>query len=338
VRSPRRTVAPGPPSGYVEAMRSPYLSPRTEPLARYALGCMNFGWRTPKADALRILARAMDEGVGLLDTANIYADGESERIVGEAARGRDVLVASKVGYARVGGRLEGLGREAVMSACDASLSRLKRDRIDLYYLHVPDGETALEETLGALHDLLSVGKIGAWGVSNHAAWQILELSQLARSFELPPPAAAQQLYNVLVRQLDIEYFAYTRRHPLHTTVYNALAGGLLTGVYRFEDDAPKGTRFDKSPIYRRRYWQRALFEAVEQLKEVAAAEGVSLARLAYAFLLRRPGVDSVVLGPRNEAHLEDALAARGHVLSPDALAKIDAVHVGLVGTDVHYAR
>lgn len=307
--------------------------------ATLALGCMNFGGRTPKAEALAVISAAIDAGIDLLDTANVYGDGASERIVGEAMRGvAGVRVATKVGLGRADGRAEGLAPARVRAACEESLRRLGRDHIDLYYLHAPDPLTPPEATLEAVAGLLEAGTIGAWGVSNFASWQILELRGLAERAGMPAPAVAQQLYNALVRQLDVEYFAFARRYPIHTTVYNPLAGGLLAGTHRFEAPPARGSRFDKNGMYRRRYWQRAAFEAVEAMRAVAAAEGISMATLAYAFVLGRPGVDSVLAGPASRAQLEDALLARTVTLSPEALARLDAIHVELVGTDARYAR
>lgn len=304
--------------------------------ASLALGTMNFGGRTSRDEALRIVARAVDAGVDLLDTANVYTDGASERIVGEAARGKPVRVATKVGLARVGRRPEGLGADTILAACDASLARLGRDAIDLYYLHAPDPNTPHEETLGALASLFQAGKIRAWGVSNFASWQILELMQAAPTFGLPAPAVAQQLYNALVRQLDVEYFAFARRHPIHTTVYNPLAGGLLAWRYRAGEPPPKGSRFEKNAMYRGRYFRPALFRATDALAAVAADEGLSLVELAYGFVLGHPDVASVLVGPGTVAHLDAALAARP--LSPEARARVDAVYLDLVGTDARYAR
>jgi len=322
-------------------MSDPYLDPRPEASgpAPLALGTMNFGKRTPREVALRILARAADAGVTLLDTANVYNDGASEQIVGAFMRGRaHVQVATKVGFARVNGRPEGLSRAAVLAACEASLTRLGVDTIDLYYLHAPDPSTPFEETLSALATLLERGQIRRWGVSNYASWQILELRSLAAAAGMPAPAVAQQLYNALVRQLDVEYFAYARRHPIHTTVYNPLAGGLLAGARAFADAPPKGSRFDGNALYRRRYWQRALFAAVDDLRALAATDGLSLLQLTYAFVTGHPGVDSVLIGPGSEAHLDDALAARTLALSPATRRAVEAVYTDLVGTDARYAR
>ena len=299
---------------------------------------MNFGKRTARAESLRLVERALDAGVGLLDTANVYNNGESERIVGDAVRGRTVLVATKVGAARIGNQSEGLAPARILAACDESLSRLKTDVIDLYYLHTPDPLTPPEATLEALGALLSAGKIRHWGVSNYASWQILHWRQLAASAGLPAPAVAQQLYNALVRQLDVEYFKFTRSFPIHTTVYNPLAGGLLAGHHSADAPAPKGGRFDNNAMYRRRYWRPALFTATEALRAIAASEGLTLVELAYAFALGHPGVDSVLVGPASIEHLEAALAARAVNLSEDARNAMRDVYVDLVGTDASYAR
>lgn len=318
-----------------------YLTPRTSDVAApFALGCMNFGKRTPRAEALRVVGRALDAGLGLLDTANVYNQGESERIVGDALRGRRdrVLVATKVGAGRVGNEPEGLAPERILAACDESLARLKVDAIDLYYLHTPDPLTPPEATLEAIGALLASGKIRHWGVSNYASWQILRWRQLAAASGLPAPAVAQQLYNALVRQLDVEYFKFTRAFPIHTTVYNPLAGGLLAGKHAAEGAPPKGGRFDNNTMYRRRYWRRALFDGTEALRAIAAKEGISLVELAYAFVLRHPGVDSVLVGPASSEHLDAALAAASVTLSDDARSAVRDVYVDLVGTDASYAR
>src|SRR5437868_2975832 len=174
---------------------------------RLSLGTMNFGKRTPPAVSIQIIARAEECGIVFLDTANAYNDGESERIVGRAIAGRreEFLVATKVGLARIDGKPEGLGGERVLRACDESLSRLGTEYIDVYYLHAPDPRTPIEQTLGAIATLLGAGKIRAWGVSNYASWQILEMFGHAERLGLPRPALSQVIYNLLVRQIEIEY-------------------------------------------------------------------------------------------------------------------------------------
>ena len=321
-------------------MLDPYFRPRGDGPALLALGCMNFGKRTAADQALAIIDRALGEGIGLLDTANVYNQGESERIVGRALRGRRdrVLVASKVGLDRVGRKSEGLAGPAVRAACEASLKRLGTDRLDLYYLHAPDPETPIEQTLDAVGTLLAQGRIRHWGVSNFASWQVLELMHLAEQRGLPGPVVAQQLYNPLVRQLDIEYFAFARRYGIHTTIYNPLAGGLLAGKHHPDEPPAVGSRFDDNRMYQRRYWSQTLFDAVEALRAIARTEGMDLVTLSYAFCLGHEGVDSMLIGPGSLPHLDAALAARDVRIPAAVRDQVLAVGGNLAGTDVRYAR
>ncbi len=301
---------------------------------------MNFGKRTSREESLRIMARALDAGIALFDTANAYNGGESERLVGEAVRGKhdQVLVATKVGFGRTSGAPEGLSAARIAAACDESLGRLGVGAIDLYYLHVPDPTTPIEESLGAMHELLRAGKVRRWGVSNYASWQILEIMQLADRAGMPRPVVSQQMYNLLIRQLDVEYFKFSRRYPIHTTVYNPLAGGLLAGKHERDRSTLAGSRFDHNALYARRYLSDAFFDATEQLAAVAADAGMRLLELAYAWEARRPGVDSVLVGPGSVAHLEDAIAAVQKPVPEEASRKVDAIHRALAGTDATYAR
>jgi aryl-alcohol dehydrogenase-like predicted oxidoreductase len=306
---------------------------------RLQLGTMNFGKRTPEADSVRVIRRAIERGVTFFDTANAYVDGESERIVGRAvAKERDqVILATKVGFGRIAGKPEGLGRARILAACDESLKRLGTDRVDLYYLHVPDPRTPLAESLDALAELLEKKKILHWGVSNYASWQILEMMHLADARKMPRPVMSQQIYNVLIRQLDIEYFKFTAAHPLATTVYNPLAGGILSGKHTM-GASQKGTRFDGNRLYQGRYWNDTTFERVAALAEVAREEGVDMVTLAHAWVAGRPGVDAILLGPASVEHLDSAIDACQKTLSPAACARIDALSRTWAGTDVTYAR
>ena len=301
---------------------------------------MNFGSRTPAPEAARIVDRAIERGAIHFDTANMYGDGESERIVGVALKGhRDrVQIATKVGLLRQSGRPEGLSRGRVIAALDESLARLQTDRVDLYYLHAPDPSTPISQTLEAIAALLQSGKIGGWGVSNFAAWQIGELNAACDAQKLARPARAQMLYNVLVRQLDLEFFAFARKNPIHVTVYNPLAGGMLARSPAPGAAIPAGSRFASNAIYRKRYWTDALFGLAQRLGEVARAEGMELVTLAYAWLAGRPGVDSVLAGPGSVAHLDAAIDSCAVELPAPLRAKVDDIHRAFVGTDASYAR
>lgn len=328
-------------------MRQPSIQPWIEPIparaeraAAVAVGTMNFGKRTPEAESVRIIERALERGLAFFDTANAYNDGESERILGRAlGKRRDsVFIATKVGFGRVAGKLEGLSRETVLRAAGESLSRLKIDYIDLYYLHVPDYSTPIEETLDAVEELFATGKIRRFGVSNYASWQVLQIMLSCDRRKMPRPVVSQVLYNLLIRQLDIEYFKFTREFAIHTSVYNALAGGLLSGRHERAAPIPKGSRFDGNKLYRERYWSDRFFDLVDEYRAVASEEGMSLVELSYAWLAGRAGLDSILVGPASVEQLDAAVEACAKSVSPEARAKIDAIHKAFLGTDASYAR
>lgn len=323
-----------------------WLRPRRadEPV-RLALGAMNFGDKTDEATAARIIARAIERGITLFDTANAYAGGRSEEILGRAlraeagARRHDLAVATKCGFGRVSGRLEGLAPATLVRACEASLARLGLERVEIYYLHVPDYSVPLRDSIGALAALHRDGKIAAYGMSNYASWQLLEADGFAREAGLFGGTIAQQLYNLLVRQLDVEYFAFTAAHPRHTTVYNPLAGGLLASPPNETTAEPaRGSRFDGNALYRRRYWSPPVIARAQRYAALAAAHGLSPAALAYGFLAARPGVDSILVGPRTMEHLDTALDALATPLPPGVLSAIDELHREDLGTDASYRR
>ncbi len=321
---------------------APWLERRSSPEQPLALtvGTMNFGARTPAPEAERVVARALERGARFFDTANLYGNGEAERILGRALRGRrsEVGIASKVGLARVAGKPEGLSGPQVVRAVDEVLQRLGTDFLDVLYLHAPDARVPPEETLQALLGLWKAGKVRHWGVSNFAAWRILELNSLSDSLGLPRPAVSQVLYNLLVRQLEVEYLDFTARHPLHTTVYNPLAGGLLTDRYVPGAPAPQGSRLASNRLYQRRYFSERLLTLAGAFATVAREAGLSLLELAYAWLASRPGVDSLVLGPGSVEHLDAAIEACARRLPDDVLRRVDDVYREYLGTDASYAR
>jgi aryl-alcohol dehydrogenase-like predicted oxidoreductase len=308
--------------------------------AKLFLGAMNFGKRTPEAESKAIVARALELGILHIDTANAYGDGISETIVGQALRGKrdKVTIATKCGFGRTAGKPEGLSRARIREAIDGSLSRLGTDWVDVYYLHVPDHRTPIDETLDAVAELLDAKKILAWGVSNYAAWQILEMLHKADARKMARPVIAQQLYNVLIRQLDVEYFAFARAYELFTTVYNPLAGGLLSGKHSRDGSTQSGSRFDKNRLYQGRYFTDAMFDRVDALAKVAAEEGMTVLELSYAWLAQAPGVDSILVGPASVKQLDDGVAACARDVSEGARGKLDALYRGWLGTDTYYVR
>jgi aryl-alcohol dehydrogenase-like predicted oxidoreductase len=301
---------------------------------------MNFGGRTPADEAERVVRRALDRGVTAFDTANVYQDGESERILGRALRGRrdEVEIATKVGLRRVRGKPEGLAPEQVIRALEESLGRLGVDRVDVYYLHAPDPATPIEETLSAIDALLDQEKILSFGVSNYASWQIMEMIARRDAAGRPRPAVSQVLYNALIRQLDVEYAAFSRRYAVPNAVYNPLAGGLLAGRHEGPAAPQAASRFQDNRMYQRRYWSERMFELVAAYKGVAGGEGISLLELAYAWVAGREVVDSILVGPASVAHLDAAVDACARTLSPEATRRMDEIHTAYLGTDATYAR
>jgi aryl-alcohol dehydrogenase-like predicted oxidoreductase len=305
---------------------------------------MNFGRRTPEGEARAMIDRAIERGVLLLDTANIYNGGESERVVGKAIAGRRdrVLVATKVGLDRRVDRRskkpEGLSKASVLAALDASLGRLGTDHVDLYYFHAPDPETPFAETVEVAAELLRSGKIRHLGLSNFASWQVLEIQHLCAKLGVEGPRVSQVLYNALVRQIEIEHLGFARAHGVHVTVYNALAGGLLTGKHRPDAPAEAGSRFDTNVVYRKRYWSARFFELVEAFGVEAKQAGMSLADLSYGWLAARPGVSSILIGPATLGQLDQALDACARPLDAAVVGRIDALFRDFQGTDATYAR
>lgn len=301
---------------------------------------MNFGTRTDEGESRRIIDRAIERGVTVLDTANFYGDGASERIVGRAIAGRrdSVTLATKCGLVRRGGAAEGLSAVAIRRALEESLARLAVERVDIYYLHAPDPLVPFAESLAAIDELARGGRIGRLGLSNFASWQILEIDGLATANGGLRPAIAQQIYNLLIRQLDIEYWRFAAAHPIHTTVYNPLAGGLLARDAERGEAPPAGSRLAVQAHYRRRYGSERMFERVVAYRGLAREAGLTLLELAYSWLAGRPGVDSILVGPATVAHLDAAIDACARPLSQGTRAAIDTLHRDFAGTDACYAR
>ncbi|MEU0478952.1 aldo/keto reductase [Streptosporangium sp. NPDC006013] len=313
-------------------------------LSRLVLGTMTFGDTTDAREAERMLDTALEAGVTGVDTANVYASGATESILGPllATRRDRIVLATKAGMPHPdAGDHAPLSATALRACLEGSLRRLDVDHVDLFYLHQPDRRTPLAETLGTIAELVAEGKIGALGVSNYAAWQIAELNHAADAAGAPRPVVAQQLYNLLARRVEEEYLEFARASGLTTMVYNPLGGGLLTGRHTFEQD-PAAGRFGDSklaPMYRERYWSPALFEAVTALGGIAEQAGVPLTELSLRWLLHRDGVGAVLLGGSRVEHLRANLAAAAAgPLPEDVVAACDRVGATLRGPMPAYNR
>jgi aryl-alcohol dehydrogenase (NADP+) len=308
------------------------------PVGRFVLGTATFGAQCDEAASFAILDHADDLGIDMLDTADKYpigsgweSAGATESIIGKWLQGRRdrFLVATKV-HGRTGPRPwdQGLSRRHVIDAAEASLRRLGTDRIDLYQLHRPDPATPIEETLGALDDLVRAGKVRYVGCSNFLAYQVARALGRSELHRFAAFASVQARYNLLFREHERELFPLCCEESLGVLAYNALAGGMLTGKHRPDGTSAAGTRFDApgaGGLYRQRYWHDEAFDAVERLGALAGEAGFTLPVLATAWLLGRPGLTSVILGATRPDQLDLAAAARGVDLGIDLLAELDAV-------------
>lgn len=312
-----------------------YLDPRSDAAPpALVVGTMNFGKRTPEPEAHRIVQRALERGLTFFDTANVYVDGESERILGRALGNRraQARIATKVGIGKMSDP-EGLAPERVAAALEESLRRLGTDRVELYYFHKPDHSRELAPALRAMEKLIASGKIGAFGASNFASWQLLEMIHAGLK-----PRVSQQMYNLLVRQLEVEYFRFARKYGVHTTVYNPLGGGLLAGKVRRNSAPEPGSRFDQNPMYQRRYLTDRFFELADAFARLAAEAGRTPVELAYQWVAARPGVDSILLGPASVEQLDAAIDAVDKPLPKEVIDRADELHRAFQGTDASYAR
>jgi aryl-alcohol dehydrogenase-like predicted oxidoreductase len=312
-----------------------YLEPRNDasPPA-LVVGTMNFGKRTPEPEAHRIVHRALERGLTFFDTANVYVEGESERILGRALGNRraQARIATKMGIGRVG-EPEGLAPERIAAAIEESLRRLGTDRVELYYFHQPDHSRESAPSLRAMEKLIANGKVGAFGASNFASWQLLEMINAGLK-----PRVSQQIYNLLVRQLEVEYFRFARKYGVHTTVYNPLAGGFLAGKVKRDAPIEPGSRFDKNPMYQRRYLSDRFLDLAEAFARLAAEAGRTPVELAYQWVAARAGVDSILLGPGSVEQLDAAIDAVDKPLPKEVIDRADELHRAFQGTDANYAR
>ena len=294
------------------------------------LGAMMFGpWgNDDRADATRIIHRALDAGINFIDTADVYSGGVSEEIVGEALAGKrdDVFLATKFFMPMDEGdpNQRGGSRRWIIREVENSLRRLNTDYIDLYQVHRPSPDTDVEETLGALTDLVRQGKVRYIGSSSYSGSQIVEAKWASRERNLERFVTEQPPYSILTRGIEEDVLPTVQRHGMGTLTYSPLAGGWLSGRWR-KDSAARPTssarpsaRFDMSqPANQRK------LDIVEELAQVAEWAGVTLIEMAIAFVINHPGVTSAIVGPRTMDQLESYLPAADTVLAPEVLDRID---------------
>jgi len=309
-------------------------------VSEICLGTMTFGgnedagmWKAigslPQADVDAIMDKALAAGVNFFDTADVYSFGASEQRLGQALKNlgvarKDVVIATKVyGQMGPGPNDRGASRGHIMDSVKASLDRLQTDHIDLYQIHANDAVTPIEETLRALDDLVSQGLVRYVGVSNWAAWKIAKALGLSEAKGYARFETLQAYYTIAGRDLERELVPMLTSEQLGLMVWSPLAGGLLSGKFgpgSNNDTAARRTTFDFPPVNRDRAW-----DCVEVMREVGEAHGVSVARVALAWLLAKPHVMSVIIGAKTVEQLDDNLAAANLVLTPEDMTKLDAV-------------
>jgi aryl-alcohol dehydrogenase-like predicted oxidoreductase len=298
------------------------------------MGTMTFGGTGAFADvgstdveeAERQVDICLDAGVNLIDTADVYSSGLAEEILGQVLRGRRdrVLVATKVrmGMGR-GPNDSGLSRHHIISGCEASLRRLGTDHIDLYQVHEWDGQTPLEETLHALDHLVRSGKVRYVGVSNYTSWQLMKALGISGRLDLAPLVSEQIYYSLQAREAEYELIPLAIDQGLGVLIWSPLAGGLLSGKYRRNHQAPVGSRqlsdWGEPPVYD----TDGLHDIVEVLISIGQQRGVSAAQVALAWTLSRPAVTSLIIGARTSEQLADNLAAASLSLTTDERARLD---------------
>ena len=311
-------------------------------VSRACMGTMTFGSQAGLAASQAMVDKCLDAGINFFDTANVYNQGRSEEILGQClgSERKNVILASKArGAMGTGPEYVGLSRPAIRRAIGDSLRRLGTDYLDIYYLHQPDYETPVEETLDAMEELRREGKIRYAATSNHASWQVAEILWISEKKGYPPPVISQPMYNLLARGIEQEYLPFTRRFQVSVVSYNPLAGGLLTGKQELSSGPIGGSRFDGNQMYLKRYWHDSYFDAVAALKALAAAAGMSLVEMALAWVFHNPDVDSVLLGASRVEQLEENLRALERpALSAEILARCDEVWERLRGVTPKYNR
>jgi len=297
-------------------------------VSRIGLGTNNFGGQISEEDSIKIVRKALDLGINLIDTADVYTKGKSEAIIGKAVQGyRDqVVIASKVGMNMGTGPNDGgLSRKHIMRQIRRSLESLGTDHIDIYYLHCFDPETPLEETLTTLDGLVRQGMVRYVACSNFEAWQIAEANEVCSLHDLDRFVAVQPPYNLLQRNIEKDLLPYCQREKLGVITYTPLMGGLLTGKYMKDKSPQPGTRAS----YNTNYWNRVnkteYFDYLDEIQKVAQEMNVSMSQLAVAWILRNPVVTAPLIGASSTEQVEENCRILEVKITDEAYAKLNEI-------------
>jgi aryl-alcohol dehydrogenase-like predicted oxidoreductase len=290
-------------------------------------GTMTLGSTADEEESARMFARCRDAGINFFDTANTYSKGRSEEILGELMAGiRDELVlTTKAGFP-IGEAVnqKGASRRFLMMQVEASLKRLKTDRIDVYFIHRWDADTPMDESLRALDDLVTQGKILYPAVSNWAAWQIAKALGISAREGLARFEVIQPMYNLVKRQAEVEILPLAQSEQIGVIPYSPLGGGLLTGKYT-TSSKPESGRLLEDKMYMVRYGEQVYYEVAERVTEYAKEKGIAVPTLAVAWVMTHPAVTAAIIGARNVAQLNDSLAAAEIAMTPEWRKEISAL-------------
>jgi aryl-alcohol dehydrogenase-like predicted oxidoreductase len=293
------------------------------------IGCNNFGQRIDLEASRKVIHKAIDLGITLFDTADIYSNmGGSETVLGEVLgdRRKDIVLATKYSKPMAeDGTKQGASRRYIFQAVEASLKRLKTDYIDLYQQHDYDPLTPIEETMRALDDLVRQGKVRYLGNSNFPAWRIAEAEYVARAMNVSRFVSCQDEYSLVVRDIEKDLLPAAQQYNLGLLPFFPLASGLLTGKYKRGEAAPDDTRFGKVARLRDRYVTPRNEDIVEKLQAYAKAHGHTMLELAFSWLAARPQVASVIAGATRVEQVEQNVKAIGWTLTAEEIAEIDAI-------------
>ena len=308
-------------------MKTRNLGKSDLPVSEVGLGCNNFGMLIDLEEARKVIHRAIDLGITLFDTADIYGNrGGSETILGRVlgTRRKDIVLATKVGKPMDdAGKMKGASRSYILLEVEASLRRLQTDWIDLYQIHEPDPLTPIEETLRALDDLVRQGKVRYLGCSNFSAQNVVEACQLSGELKISGFVSCQDQYNLLVRTIEKELLPAMESHGLGLLPFFPLAGGMLTGKYKRGEEPAKGTRFASWKDLARRYDTETNWNTIERLERLCAERGYGILEMAFGWLLSKPVVASVIAGATKPDQVEMNVRAADCRMSPEDVAAIE---------------
>ena len=283
-------------------------------VSNLCLGCMMFGRRTEFKESEQIINTALDEGINFFDTANVYSQGRSEEIVGEALKSNkkrdDIILATKFhGAMDEKPNAQGNSRRHIIEQCEASLRRLQTDYIDLYQVHRPQADIPIDETLRALDDLVSSGKVRYIGTSTFPSWEIVESIWVSKELGLNRFVCEQPPYNLLDRRAERELLPMAKTYGLAIIPWGPLGGGLLTGKYQRGQEMPRDGRYADPPAAYRDRFTENIFDVVEGIEPIARDKGCTLSQFSLAWVLQQDSVTSPIIGPRTLEQLKDNLKA-----------------------------